>query len=60
MGRVAGSLDAARWTQGLVTPTLLAALERAGADRSFDALAAGRADLLLAGRRMDVSGLERR
>ncbi len=40
------ALDAARWTQGLVTPTLLAALEHAGYDRSFDALAAGRADPL--------------
>lgn len=34
------ALAAARWTQGLVTPTLLAALEQAGYDRSFDALAA--------------------
>ena len=40
------ALDAARWTQGLVTPTLLAALEHAGYDRSFDALAAVRADPL--------------
>lgn len=40
------AVAAARWTQGLVTPTLLAALEGAGYDRSFDALAAAGADPL--------------
>lgn len=32
------ALAAARWTGGLVTPTLLAALERAGYDRTFEHL----------------------
>ena len=32
------ALEAARWTQGLVTPTVLEALERAGYDRSFELL----------------------
>ncbi|HEY0603328.1 MAG TPA: FAD:protein FMN transferase [Herpetosiphonaceae bacterium] len=35
------ALDQARLTGGLVTPTLLTALEAAGYDRSFDALKAG-------------------
>lgn len=34
---VAAALDAAEWTGGLVTPTVLGALERSGYDRSFDA-----------------------
>jgi FAD:protein FMN transferase len=33
---VAAALSAARWSGGLVTPTVLAAVERAGYDRSFE------------------------
>jgi thiamine biosynthesis lipoprotein len=35
---VQAALAAAEWTNGLVTPTVLAAVERAGYDRSFEAL----------------------
>jgi len=35
---VQAALQAARWTDGLVTPTLLSAVERAGYDRSFEGL----------------------
>ncbi len=36
---VGAALEAARWSEGLVTPTVLDALERAGYDRSFERLA---------------------
>jgi thiamine biosynthesis lipoprotein len=36
LGPLAAALDAARWSDGLVTPTILPALVAAGYDRSFD------------------------
>jgi FAD:protein FMN transferase len=38
---VGAALEAARWSEGLVTPTVLEALERAGYDRTFEQLAHG-------------------
>lgn len=38
---VGAALEAARWSEGLVTPTVLEALERVGYDRTFEQLAHG-------------------
>ncbi len=46
---VAASLETARWTGGLVVPTVLKSLEQEGYDRSFDLIQSGQAERMSPG-----------